>query len=102
MNPGSPRCEIAFVLGGGGLLGAHEVGMLAALADQGIEPDVVLGTSIGAVNGAVYAAEPGRAGVERLRKMWQESEPLWSGGALQRLTTPAPARPHPQPFGGLR
>lgn len=102
MSEGSPECEVAFVLGGGGLLGAHEVGMLAALAERGVEADVVLGTSIGAVNGALYAAEPGVAGVERLREVWQDSEPLWSGGALRRLTTLARTRTYLQPFGELR
>jgi NTE family protein len=102
MNAESARCDVAFVLGGGGLLGAHEVGMLAALCDRGIEPDVVLGTSIGAVNGALYAAEPGSAGVERLRELWRESEPLWSGGALRRLTTLARTRTYLQPFGEVR
>jgi NTE family protein len=76
--------------------------MLAALAERGIEPDVVLGTSIGAVNGAVYAAEPGRGGVERLRAMWRESESLWSASALQRLTTLARTRIYLQPFGEVR
>ena len=47
----------AFVLGGGGRWGAVEVGMLQALADAGIRPDVVVGTSIGAINGAVFAAD---------------------------------------------
>ncbi|MGH3271850.1 MAG: patatin-like phospholipase family protein, partial [Trebonia sp.] len=37
------------MLGGGGLLGAHEVGMLRALAEAGITPDYIVGTSIGAV-----------------------------------------------------
>ncbi len=95
-------CDVAFVLGGGGLLGAHEVGMLAALAERGIEPDLVLGTSIGAVNGALYAAEPGASGVERLRAMWRDSEPLWSGSALRRLTTLARTRTYLQPFGEAR
>src|SRR5437588_199489 len=56
-------CEVAFVLGGGGVLGAHEVGMLRALAETGIEPDLVLGTSVGAINGAFFAAEPSADGV---------------------------------------
>jgi NTE family protein len=98
----SSGCDVAFVLGGGGLLGAHEVGMLAALAEAGIEPDVVLGTSIGAVNGALYAAEPGPAGLERLRSVWRDSEVLWSGQALRRLTTLARTRTYLQPFGELR
>jgi hypothetical protein len=48
----------AFVLGGGGLLGAHEVGMLRALSEAGIRPDLVVGTSVGAINGAFIAADP--------------------------------------------
>src|ERR1700760_2472203 len=59
----------AYVLGGGGLLGAHEVGMLRALSEAGIRPDMVVGTSIGAVNGAFVAADPDRA-AERLSDLW--------------------------------
>lgn len=102
MDDGSSGCEVAFVLGGGGLLGAAEVGMLAALAERGIEPDVVLGTSIGAVNGAVYAGAPGAVGVERLRAMWRDADGLWGGSAVQRLTTLARTRTYLQPFGELR
>ena len=61
---------IAFVLGGGGLLGAHEVGMLRALSHAGIRPDLVVGTSIGAVNGAFVAADPEKA-AERLEELWR-------------------------------
>jgi NTE family protein len=61
---------IAFVLGGGGLLGAHEVGMLRALNEAGVRPDVVVGTSIGAVNGAFVAADPDGA-AERLTDLWR-------------------------------
>jgi NTE family protein len=60
----------AFVLGGGGLLGAHEVGMLRALAEAGIRPDLVVGTSIGAVNGAFVAADP-EAAAGRLTDLWR-------------------------------
>jgi NTE family protein len=73
----------AFVLGGGGLLGAHEVGMLRALAEARIRPDLVVGTSIGAINGAFVAADPARA-AERLGELWRSdalrtafSENLW-------------------------
>jgi hypothetical protein len=63
----------AFVLGGGGLLGAHEVGMLRALSEVGIQPDLVVGTSVGAINGAFIAADPsGAAG--RLIRLWQGDE----------------------------
>jgi NTE family protein len=62
--------EVAFVLGGGGAGGAYEVGMLAALLEHGIVPDLVVGNSIGALNGAVVAAEPTTAMVEKLRSVW--------------------------------
>ena len=65
--------EVAFVLGGGGVLGAHEVGMLQALAEAGVRPDLVLGTSVGALNGVFVAAheDPGAA-VPELAAVWRE------------------------------
>ena len=51
----------AFVLTGGGSLGAVQVGMLAALHEHGIEPDLLVGTSAGALN-AAYLAGPGTTG----------------------------------------
>lgn len=60
----------AFVLSGGGNLGALQVGMLGALAEAAIVPDVVLGCSVGALNGAGYARAPTRAGVRRLTELW--------------------------------
>ena len=61
----------AFVLGGGGALGAVEVGMLAALLERGVRPDLVLGTSVGAINGAFLAQDPGLDVVERLTGLWR-------------------------------
>jgi len=60
----------AFVLGGGGVLGAVEVGMLRALLERGIVPDLVLGTSVGALNGAMVAREPELGVVDKLTAMW--------------------------------
>ena len=60
----------AFVLGGGGHLGAHEVGMLRALLERDIVPDLVVGTSIGAINGAMVAADPALPTVDRLTALW--------------------------------
>ena len=60
----------AFVLAGGGSLGAIQVGMLAAFARQGIVPDFVVGASVGAINAAYYAAEPDTRGVDRLKRIW--------------------------------
>ena len=48
----------AFVLGGGGILGAAEVGMLRALLEREIVPDLIVGSSVGALNGAFIAADP--------------------------------------------
>lgn len=60
----------AFVLGGGGLLGAHQVGMLRALIESGITPDLIVGTSIGAVNGAMIAGDPSLATIQRMAELW--------------------------------
>lgn len=81
--------ETAFVLGGGGILGAHEVGMLGALAERGITPDLILGTSIGAVNGALFAADPTLDGVERLSGLWRQSDlaEITAAGVLRRMGT---------------
>ncbi len=61
---------VAFVLGGGGVLGAVQVGMVRALLEHGVRPDLIVGTSIGAVNGALVAADPTEAVVERLADLW--------------------------------
>jgi NTE family protein len=63
----------AFVLGGGGVLGAVEVGMLRALLERDITPDLVLGTSVGALNGAMVAKDPTPAVIERLIGLWQQA-----------------------------
>ncbi|MEV0391641.1 patatin-like phospholipase family protein [Polymorphospora rubra] len=65
---------VGFVLGGGGVLGAVEVGMLRALFRAGHRPDVVVGTSIGAVNGALVAADPTEAVTDRLVRLWASPE----------------------------
>lgn len=60
----------AFVLSGGGNLGSIQVGMVQALAEAGVTPGTLVGTSIGAVNAAVLAADPSPEGVARLRQLW--------------------------------
>jgi NTE family protein len=65
-----PR-RTAFVLSGGGNLGALQVGMLRALFERRIEPDLVLGCSVGALNGAAIAAEPSLAMIGRLQDLWR-------------------------------
>jgi NTE family protein len=64
------RPKTAFVFDVGGSLGAVEVGMLKALISSGIEADLVVGSSVGAINAAFFAGEPTRAGVERLEAIW--------------------------------
>ncbi len=61
----------AFVLSGGGSLGAVQVGMLQALLRWGARPDLVVGTSVGAVNGAWVAGHPGTAGPDGLASVWR-------------------------------
>ena len=61
----------AFVLSGGGSLGAVQVGMLQALADHHIEPDLLVGTSAGALNASFLAGHGSdRAGVDALAQVW--------------------------------
>lgn len=72
----------ALVLAGGGSHGAVQVGMLRALARGGFTPDLVVGTSVGAVNGAFFASDPTLRGVERLADIWH--------GIRRRDIYPAP------------
>jgi NTE family protein len=60
----------AFVLSGGGSLGAVQVGMLLALADRHIRPDLLVGSSVGALNAAYVAGDPSPTGVARLAEIW--------------------------------
>ena len=85
----------AFVLGGGGRWGAVEVGMIQALNEVGIEPDLILGTSIGAFNGAVIADYSGTEGVERLTKFWMEAAgtELFQSSFLDRAIRVATLKP---------
>jgi len=61
----------AFVLSGGGNLGSIQVGMLKALVEEGIAPDVLVGTSIGAVNAGFLAAGATPERVEELCELWR-------------------------------
>jgi NTE family protein len=75
--------QVVLVLQGGGALGAYQVGVFEALHEAGIEPDWVIGTSIGAVNAAVIAGNEPANRISRLRELWRrfEQEPqfqaLW-------------------------
>jgi NTE family protein len=61
----------AFVLSGGASLGAVQVGMLKALAEAGVRPDLLVGTSVGAVNAAWLAGHPEPERVDELVRLWR-------------------------------
>ena len=102
-SPGTPA-GTAFVLGGGGVLGAAEVGMLQALFEHGVRPDLVVGTSVGAINGALVAADPAPGTVDRLRGVWEElaSQRIFAGSVLGRARTLVRTRTHLHPREPLR
>lgn len=94
----------AFVLGGGGLLGASHVGMLRALLEDGVQPDVVLGTSVGAVNGVLVAADPSQRAVERLAALWGSlsRSGVFAGSVISRVASLARHGTHLHPAEPLR
>jgi NTE family protein len=98
------RGGTAFVLGGGGMLGAAEVGMLRALFERQIVPDLIVGTSVGAINGAFVAADPTPGAVDRLREVWEELafNGIFAGSVLARMGTLIRTRTHLHPRGPLR
>jgi NTE family protein len=88
----------AFVLWGGGSLGAVQVGALRALTEHGIRADLVAGASIGALNGVYYAARPTGEGVEELAQLWlavgrHDVYPLSGVEILRALTDNLPRHP---------
>ena len=97
--------ETAFVLGGGGVLGSGEVGMLRALLEADIRPDLVLGTSVGALNGAFLAADPSLETTLRLTELWQQLSAaggVFSGSLVERVGTAMRSRTHLHRRGPLR
>lgn len=77
----------AFVLSGGGNQGVSQVGMLRALLERQIVPDVVIGTSAGALNGAAIATSPTLEKVEELERVWCDltGDAVFPGGTLKRV-----------------
>ncbi len=99
------RHDVAFVLGGGGVLGSTEVGMLRALLEAGIIPDLVLGTSVGALNGAFLAADPTVEATIRLAELWRRLSAeggVFSGSIASRVRTAVGSRTHVHRRGPLR
>lgn len=65
------RAKTAFVFAGGGSFGAIQVGMLHSLVANGVSADMVVGSSVGAINGAYFAGAPTLKGVLELETIWR-------------------------------
>jgi NTE family protein len=63
--------KTAFVFAGGGSFGAIQVGMMHSLAAHDVSADMVVGSSVGAQNGAFYAGDPTLKGDLRLETIWR-------------------------------
>lgn len=109
--------QVVLVLQGGGALGAYQVGVYQALHEAGIEPDWVIGTSIGAINAALIAGNRPEHRLDRLHAFWDHVEqpapsaslPAWLGMGhwLANATTlargiPAFFTPNPLALGGAQ
>lgn len=66
------KSKRVFILGGGAALGAHQVGAMRFLEEQGVRPDAIVASSIGVVNACVYAS----GGVPRLEEAWKDFHSL--------------------------
>ncbi|MDO9710815.1 patatin-like phospholipase family protein [Paracraurococcus lichenis] len=117
MGQGAPRApqQVVLVLQGGGALGAYQAGVFEALHEAGVEPDWVIGTSIGAINAGIIAGNTAEDRLPRLREFWARvaHHPLveaWTalpgfGGVVPRCATLASGvtgffRPNPAAFLG--
>jgi NTE family protein len=94
--------QIVLVLQGGGALGAYQAGVFEALSNAGIEPDWVIGTSIGAINGALIAGNAPSNRLPRLRDFWQRLEKAPASGRWAALFQGVPSfyRPRPAAWAG--
>ena len=81
--------QVVLVLQGGGALGAYQGGVYQALHEKGVEPDWIIGTSIGAINAALISGNAPEDRLPKLREFWHRVErasfwgafPAWSGVA---------------------
>jgi NTE family protein len=108
--------QVVLVLQGGGALGAYQAGVYEALHEAGIEPDWVIGTSIGAINASLIAGNEPKNRLARLREFWSRVEQNpdfdvwsalpWIGRSLPNWSTLANGiagffKPNPLAFLGL-
>jgi len=77
--------QVVLVLQGGGALGAYQVGVYTAMHEAGIEPDWIIGTSIGAINAALIAGNEPHHRLERLHAFWDRVEQRAGVAALELL-----------------
>jgi NTE family protein len=98
---GLPR-PVGYVLGGGASLGAIQVGMLQALSEYDIVPDLVAGTSVGSLNGAALALDPASS-ADRLSHAWARmtTARIFPGGPLAQARTLQRTKTHLFPNSGL-
>lgn len=96
-----PR-PIGYVLGGGGSRGALQVGMLQALSEHDVAPDLVTGTSVGALNGALVALDP-KGAANRLSHSWTRMTRarVFPGSVLSQVRTLEHSKTHLFPNTGL-
>jgi NTE family protein len=102
---GPQSSPVAFVLSGGGSLGAIQVGMLRALYERDIKPDLVVATSAGAINGAFIAARPQRVETaDELATIWRQVRrgQVFPLNPLSGLLGFLGTRPYMVPDSGLR
>ena len=96
---------IAFVLSGGGSLGAVQVGMLQALAERDVHPDLLIGTSVGAINAAYVAGHgTGTKALDELAAIWRglRRQEVFPVNPLRHLLAVTGARPSLCSNRGLR
>src|SRR5215211_2538800 len=103
--PRTKHPKVAFVLSGGASLGAIQVGMLRALYERGVRPDLIVGTSAGALNGAYIASRPqASATADALGAIWRDlrRSQVFPVNPLTGLLGFLGARDHLVPESGLR
>src|ERR1043166_5795781 len=79
-NSLSGKQQVVLVFQGGGALGAYQAGVYQALHEAGIEPDWIIGTSIGAINAALIAGNSDGARLARLEEFWRRMRHEPAGG----------------------
>ena len=85
--------RVVLVLQGGGALGSYQAGVYQALHEAGVEPDWIIGTSIGAINASLIAGNPVEDRLLRLKEFWKrmEQNPVWNiRTACLLYTSPSP------------